>query len=49
MTLSEFLKILHSYIGVECTNQDYIPFIVTLIMRAPASDAEVQADEQNKY
>lgn len=49
MTLSEFLKILHSYIGVECTNQDYIPFIVTLIMREPASDAEVQADEQNKY
>ncbi len=49
MTLSEFLKILHSYIGVECTNQEYIPFIVTLIMREPASDAEVQSDEQNKY
>lgn len=49
MTLSEYLKILHSYIGVECTNQDYFPFIVTLIMREPASEAEVQADEQNKY
>ena len=49
MTLSEYLKIMHSYIGVECTNQDYIPFIVTLIMREPSTDAERDADEQDKY
>lgn len=49
MTLSEYLKIMHSYIGVECTNQDYIPFIVTLIMREPSTDAERKADEQDKY
>lgn len=49
MTFSEYLKILHSYIGVECDNQDYIPYLLTLIMREPSTEAEIKADEQNEY
>ena len=49
MTLSEFLKILHSYIGTEYKKQDYFTYIITLIMREPSSIEEQKADEQNKY
>lgn len=49
MTLSECLKLLHSYIGTDCDNQDYIVYLQTLIMRAPATEAEEKADDENNY
>lgn len=49
MTLSECLKILHSYIGTECDNQDYIVYLQTLIMRAPMNEEEEKADDEDNY
>ena len=49
MTLSECLKLLHSYIGTDCDNQDYIIYLQTLIMRAPATETEEKADDENNY
>lgn len=49
MTLSECLKLLHSYIGTDCDNQDYIVYLQTLIMRAPMTEAEENADNEDKY
>ncbi len=49
MTLSDFLKILHSYVGTETDNQDYIVFLLPFIMREPRNDEERELDEQDKY
>lgn len=49
MTLSECLKLLHSYIGTDCDNQDYIVYLQTLIMRAPMTEAEEKADDEDNY
>ena len=49
MKLGEYLQILHSYIGIESDNQDYIPYICTLIMREPSTPTEKKADDNNAY
>ena len=49
MKLGEYLQILHSYIGTECENQEYIPYICTLIMREPSTPADQKADDNNAY
>ena len=40
MTFSEFLQLMHSYIGCDVTKQDYVLYITNLIIREPANDAE---------
>ena len=49
MTLSECLKLLHSYIGTNCDNQDYIVYLQTLIMREPMTEEEEKADDEDNY
>jgi len=45
MTFSDFLQLMHSYIGCDVTKQDYVLYITNLIIREPANDAEEKADE----
>lgn len=49
MTLSECLKLFHSYIGIDCDNQDYIVYLQTLIMREPKTVEEEKADDEDNY
>lgn len=49
MTLSECLKLFHSYIGIDCDNQDYIVYLQTLIMREPKTVGEEKADDEDNY
>ena len=49
MKLCEYLDILHSYIGTNCHNQDFIPYLCTLVMRAPKTPAEIKAEENDEY
>ena len=49
MTLGEYAKILHSYIGVDRDNYEFIVYLCTLIMRQPHTSAEKKADEEEKY
>ena len=49
MTFSEFLNFLHTYIGVKIPNQDFIPFIISLIMHEPLSEKEIQDDNNLTY
>lgn len=49
MTLSECLKIFHSYIGADCDKQDYIVYLQDLIMREPITEEEQKADDEDRY
>ena len=49
MTFSEFLKLMHSYIGCGVTQQDYVLYITNLIIREPSSESEEAADEADNY
>ena len=49
MTFSEYLKILHSYVGVNVDNQDYIVYLLPLIMRLPSGEEEEALEEQGLY
>ena len=49
MTFSEFLQLMHSYIGCDVTKQDYVLYITNLIIREPANDAEEKADDADSY
>lgn len=49
MTLSDFLNMLHSYIGIECDKQDYIVFLQSIIMRPPETAAEEKAADEGNY
>jgi hypothetical protein len=49
MTFSDFLQLMHSYIGCDVTKQDYVLYITNLIIREPANDAEEKADDADSY
>ena len=49
MTLSEFLKFMHSYVGQDWDNQDYFANLLLFIMPEPASDEDIKADERHEY
>lgn len=49
MTFSEFLKILHKYIGIDVDNQDYLSFLLPQLMHEPQSDAELEQEEAGEY
>ena len=40
MTLSDYLKMLHSYIGIDRYKQDYIVYLQSIIMRPPKTAEE---------
>ena len=49
MTLSEFLKFMHSYVGQDWDNQDYFANLLLFIMPEPASDEDIKDDERHEY
>lgn len=49
MTFSEFLKLMHSYIGCDVTQQDYVLYLTSLIIREPSNESEDAADEADNY
>ena len=49
MKLGEYLQILHSYIGTDRDNWEFIPYLCILIMRPPHTPAEKKADEVEEY
>lgn len=50
MTLSEFLKILHSaYFGLDWDNQDYLANLLLYVMPEPSSKEDIAADDRGEY
>lgn len=49
MKLGDFLQILHSYIGVDIDQQDYMLFISNLIMHEPSTKEELAEEAAEKY
>ncbi len=49
MRFCNYLKILHSYIGTEKTQADFVIFITTLFMRAPKTKEEEREDDTDFY
>ena len=49
MKLGDYLQALHSYIGMDVDNQDYIVYLIPLIMREPENEKEIKANAEHAY
>lgn len=49
MTFSEFAKLMHSYIGCDRQQQEYVQYLTSLIMREPLTSEEEDAENEDRY
>ena len=49
MTLSDFLKLLHSYIGMDWDNQDYLANLLLFVMPEPSTPEDEELDSRGEY
>lgn len=49
MTFSEFAKLMHSYIGCDRQQQEYVQYLTNLVMREPLTPEEEAADNEDRY
>lgn len=49
MTFSEFAKLMHSYIGCDRQQQEYVQYLTNLVMREPLTPEEEEADNEDRY
>lgn len=49
MTFSEFSKLMHSYIGCDRQQQEYVQYLTNLVMREPLTPEEEEADNEDRY
>lgn len=49
MTFSEFAKLMHSYIGCDRQQQEYVQYLTSLVMREPLTQEEEIADNEDRY
>lgn len=49
MTFSEFAKLMHSYIGCDRQQQEYVQYLTSLVMREPLTPEEEEADNEDRY
>ena len=49
MNLSEFIQLMHKYIGNEIHRADYVVWLFSLIVGEPVDEDDVEADDKGKY
>ena len=49
MRFCDYLRFLHSYVGTDRTQADFVIYITTMFLREPITDEEKQDDEKDLY
>lgn len=49
MNFSEFAKLMHNYIGTKKDQQEFVPYLLALVMHDPISEEDIELDEKDEY
>ena len=49
MRFSDFVQLMHRYIGCSVTQQEYVLYLTNLVIRDPMTDDEKQLDEDDAF